>query len=304
MDAPLLPWERRLWSGRSVPDWRSRYLLTDFRLLHTGPENSDELLAQDVGDIRRTESALERIFGLSTIVVHARGGRRRPIVLRRIRRGQQLAAVLELMANDPLAQLDAETVDAILAWEPRAERHGFREAFIALVTVFVAVIAVGAGLHGRAAGVTYSSEDAIYPSGEKRPHDEIVRFMEAEVMPWAREALGPLKGGPDRITCNTCHGGSPSERGWAMPAVAALPQPEVAMRGWETYSEAMDAQTRNAIYGYVAEADNQTKAAYMREVVMPGMARLLHRPPYDFTRPYDYNRTRLAFGCYHCHRVK
>ena len=33
----------------------------------------------------------------------------------------------------------------------------------------------------------------------------------------------------------------------------------------------LDAQTRNAIYGYVAEADNQTKAAYMREVVMPGM---------------------------------
>jgi hypothetical protein len=42
----------------------------------------------------------------------------------------------------------------------------------------------------------------------------------------------------------------------------------------------------------------------MREIVMPGMARLLRRPPYDFTRPYDYNRSHLAFGCYHCHRVK
>jgi serine/threonine protein kinase len=78
----------------------------------------------------------------------------------------------------------------------------------------------------------------------------------------------------------------------------------LADRGWETYSASMDAQTRNAIYGYIAEADNQTKAAYMREVVMPGMARLFHRPAYDFTKPYDYNRTRLAFGCYHCHRVK
>jgi len=41
----------------------------------------------------------------------------------------------------------------------------------------------------------------------------------------------------------------------------------------------------------------------MREVVMPGMAQLLHRPPYDFSRSYDYNRSRFAFGCYHCHLV-
>jgi hypothetical protein len=65
----------------------------------------------------------------------------------------------------------------------------------------------------------------------------------------------------------------------------------------------MDAQMRNAIYGYLAESDKQTKAAYMREVVMPGMARLLKRPAYDFTKPYEYNRSVLAFGCYHCHRV-
>ena len=39
---------------------------------------------------------------------------------------------------------------------------------------------------------------------------------------------------------------------------------------------------RNAIYGYLAESDNQAKAAYMREVVMPGMARLLHRPGLRF----------------------
>ena len=63
-------------------------------------------------------------------------------------------------------------------------------------------------------------------------------------------------------------------------------------------------QMRNAIYGYIAESDKQTKATYMREIVMPGMAQLLHRPAYDFTRPYEYNRSRGAFGCYHCHRVK
>jgi hypothetical protein len=89
-----------------------------------------------------------------------------------------------------------------------------------------------------------------------------------------------------------------------MPAVAALPQPEVKDAGWERYSATMDAQMRNAIYGYVAESEKQHRAGYMREVVMPGMARLLHRPSYDFTRTYAYNRSQLAFGCYHCHRVK
>jgi hypothetical protein len=66
----------------------------------------------------------------------------------------------------------------------------------------------------------------------------------------------------------------------------------------------MDAQMRNAIYGYLAEPDKQARATYMREVVMPGMARLLRRQPYDFANSYAYNRQRAAFGCYHCHRVK
>ena len=89
-----------------------------------------------------------------------------------------------------------------------------------------------------------------------------------------------------------------------MPAVVALPEPHFKQLGWEHYSGGMDAQMRNAIYGYLAESDNQARAAYMREVVMPGMARLLHRPPYDFTKSYEYNRSRVAFGCYHCHRVQ
>ena len=141
-------------------------------------------------------------------------------------------------------------------------------------------------------------------NGLKRPRAEIVRFMQDEIMPWARATLGPLKGGSYRITCETCHAKNPEARDWRMPAVAALPRPDVKTAGWEHYSGAMDAQMRNAIYGYVAESDKQAKAAYMRELVMPGMAQLLHRPAYDFTRPYAFNRSRQAFGCYHCHRVK
>jgi hypothetical protein len=89
-----------------------------------------------------------------------------------------------------------------------------------------------------------------------------------------------------------------------MPSVAALPEPHVKALGWEMHGAPLDAQMRNAIYGYVAPSENQSRAGYMRMVVMPGMARLLGRPAYDFTRTYDYNRTRFAFGCYHCHRVK
>jgi hypothetical protein len=303
MDA-LLPWERRLWTGRSFPAGRSRYILTNFRLARLSTRSSDEILTDDILDIHRAESPLERVLGLSTLTVHTRTARQAPFIVRRIRRGPQLAALLELIAGDPGAALDEATAGAMLSWEPRAERHGFSEAFAALVLVFVAVFAVGAVLHGHAAAITYPSDDAIYPGGEKRSHDDIVAFMETRVMPWARETLGPLKGGPDRVTCSTCHGQRPEARAWAMPAVARLPQPQVAARGWELYSGGMDPQTRNAIYGYVAEADKQTKAAYMREVVMPGMAHLLNRPAYDFTKPYDYNRTRLAFGCYHCHQVR
>ena len=169
-----------------------------------------------------------------------------------------------------------------------------------LITTFTLVI----GLRGTAPAVVYAQDDAMAPGGVKRSQADIVRFMETDVMPWAREALGPLKGGPDRITCATCHGPDAQAQGWQMPAVAALPEPLLRNRGWETYSNGMDAQMRNAIYGYLAESENQTKAGYMREIVVPGMARLLHRPAYDFTRAYAYNRTRRALGCYHCHRVK
>jgi hypothetical protein len=299
MDAPLFPWERRLWTARPFPAGRSRYVLTTFRLIESG--GHAELLTEDITDVHRSESLAERVFALSTLAVHARGADA-PMVLRRVRRGAQLAALLELIAHEPRTPIDPATADGILSWDPDPPTRGFGTAFTALMAVFLTVFALGTSLRGRAASVAYPADDPIYPGGEKRSQEEIVRFMEATVMPWARQAIGPLKGGSDRVTCNTCHGRLAEERSWAMPAVAALPQPDVALR--EMSVETLDAQTRNAIYGYIAEADKQTKAAYMREVVMPGMARLLHRPAYDFTKPYDYNRTRAALGCYHCHQVK
>jgi hypothetical protein len=302
MEVPL-PWERLLWSRRGLlPPW-DRYVLTDFRLVRLGRQESDELAIQDIADVQHREAWIDRLLGSSTVVVQSKNRRRTPLALPHVRHGAQLAALLDLTAAEPNLHWDQRSVRAALKWKPRTPIAGFREAALSVLTLVLAVFVVAISLHGKAAAVMYPDDDAIYPNGSKNDRATIVRFMESDVMPWARAALGPLKGGPDKVTCETCHGRDAEPRGWQMPAVARLPQPAVTSRGWETYSSAMDTQMRNAIYGYSADTDNQNKAAYMREVVMPGMARLLHRPAYDFTQPYEYNRTHFAFGCYHCHRV-
>ncbi|MQA31149.1 MAG: hypothetical protein GEU82_15165 [Luteitalea sp.] len=309
MEVPL-SWERLLWSCRApLAPW-TRYALTDFRLVRQAGSRSDELPIQDVGDIHRRRCWIDRLLGSSTLIVHPRDARRAPFVLAHVRRGAHLAALLELLSGDPRVTWDAESIRSALAWEPRETTGGLGgttglgEALLGLGVIAVAVGALAFSPPGRAAAITYPSDDAVYPGGVKKDRAAIVRFMETEVMPWARGALGPLTGGSDAVTCETCHGFDAESRLWQMPAVIALPQPDVTSGGWEVYGGAMDAQMRNAIYGYTAESGNQATAAYMREVVMPGMARLLHRPAYDFTRSYDYNRSHLALGCYHCHRVK
>ena len=302
MDVPL-PWERLLWSRRGLlPPWE-RYVLTDFRLVRLGRRRADELAIQDIADVHHHETWIDRVLGSSTVVVHSKNRRRTPLELPHVRQGAQLAALLDLTTAEPVAGWDEQSVRAALKWKPRTPVAGYREAALSVITLALSVFVVAVSLHGKAAAVVYPNDDAIYPNGEKRDRAAIVRFMETEVMPWARTTFGPIKGGRDRVTCETCHGVEAQTRDWKMPAVARLPQPNVTERGWELYSSAMDAQMRNAIYGYNADTDKQHKAAYMREVVMPGMARLLHRPAYDFTRPYEYNRTHFAFGCYHCHRV-
>jgi hypothetical protein len=300
-----LPWERPLWRGRPIRlrPWLTdeQYYLTDFRLVRDSRCCPDEILLQEVGEIARTESRLDRLLGTSTLIVHPRRDDRPPFVIGDIRHGARLAAVLELLAADPHA--DSDAIGAALAWEPRAPA-AYREAIGAIAAVVLAITAAVIGIRGNRFATTYAGDDAIRPGGEKRSMAEIVAFMDHEVMPWARRTLGRIVGGPDRVTCETCHGANADAHGWQMPAVAALPEPLVRERGFEIYSAGMDAQMRNAIYGYSAEPDNSARAAYMREVVLPGMAALLHRPAYDFTRSYEHNRARNALGCYHCHMVK
>lgn len=302
MKVPL-PWERLLWSSRVVWPPGARYALTDFRLVHVNGRRSAEIAFHDIGEIHGSRSWIDRLIGTSTVAVHARDSRRPAIVLRHVRRGAPLAALLELAAGDPHASVDPDSARAALSWEPPVTRR-VRKAWAAGGAVMIAGVVVLASLGRTSATIAYPPGDAIYPEGTKRSREAIVAFMETVVMGWARVALAPIVGGGDRVTCETCHGSAPGNRDWRMPAVVALPEPHFQILGWERYSGGMDAQLRNAIYGYVAEPDKQTKAAYMRKVVMPGMARLLHRPPYDFTRAYDYNRSRVAFGCYHCHQVR
>jgi cytochrome c553 len=297
-----------LWSGRPLRAVRAiageRYFVTDFRLVRVRGAHEEELVLHDIADVQRTVSPLDRLLGTSTIVVYPRSRTLKPIVLTGIRRGEPLAALLELLSGEPHASIDSNAARSALEWRPRQASAPHGETLAAIMIVLVAMFGVVIGLHGTTRPVGYAVDDPIEPNGVKRSRAEIVQFMEATVMPWARLTLGRIKDGPERITCETCHGADADTRGWQMPAVAALPQPDLRDRGWEVYGGRMDAQMRNAIYGYLADSEKQSKAAYMREVVMPGMARLLHRPAYDFTQPYDYNRSRHALGCYHCHKVK
>lgn len=182
-------------------------------------------------------------------------------------------------------------------------RRGVLIASAATAVLIIGLGAVSIARRHTPSPIIYPPDDAIYPGGQKRSRAEIVAFMEGEVMPFARRVLGPIKGGADKVTCLTCHGRDAEARHWQMPSVRALPEPDLRGVGMERYASLVDAQMRNAVYGYLAENQQQERAAYMRGVVMPGMARVLHRPPYDFTQTYRDNRARFAFGCYHCHMV-
>ena len=230
MEVPL-SWERLLWSRRGLlPPWE-RYVLTDFRLVRLGRHQSDELAIQDIADVQHREAWIDRILGSSTVVVHSRNHRRAPLVLPHVRHGAQLAALLDLTSAEPTVRWDQQSVRAALKWNPRTPVAGYREAALSVLTMLLTVFVVAVSMHGKAAAVVYPSNDAIYPNGEKKDRATIVRFMETDVMPWARVALGPIKGGPDNVTCETCHGRDAQAREWQMPAVARLPQPEVTVSG-------------------------------------------------------------------------
>lgn len=319
----LLPWERIVWSGRSglgsrlrraAAGGEGRYWVTDFRVLRAdrrhADEPSEEIALYDVQRIAWRATRLQRLMGRADLELLSASGA--SFVLVDIPRRACTRVAAQVLACNPAASvgpgLDAAVIRALHGprLHSRWDETGHPAPVVGLtpLLVLVTVVIVVIGLQGNELRITYSADDPIYPGGRKRTTAEIVAFMESEVMPFAREALGPLVGGADKVRCETCHGRDGAARGWRMPGVNRLPEPSVRAAGLERGDEAPDAYVRNAIYADLAEDENQPIARYMRSVVMPGMARLLHRPPYDFTRSYRVNRSRAALGCYHCHRVR
>jgi len=309
-----LPWEQVLWaSAPSFPVslWRRgvRYAFTDFRLVvNRRNRTTDELALHDIDSVCLTQAWWQRLAGTSTVRIFSRR-RRAPLELANIRHGPQLALVLQLRATEPFGG-DAGAFDYDFfrsALAPRAiPVLGPRGRVVLAVAAVLALMIGIIGMAGKAPlpPVLYAADDPVAPQGSRRSTEAITAFMERDVMPFAREALGPLVGGADKVTCETCHGSDAKQREWRMPGVRALPEPGLRLAGLERAKSWLDPQMRNAVYGYLAEEDKQSIAAYMRQVVMPGMAQLMHRPAYDFAKSYGYNRSRAAVGCYHCHLVE
>lgn len=283
------------------------YVLTDLRLVSGGGEEDEAGIPLDeiVGLDARPQTLLERALKRRSVILSRRVPSEPPLVLHRLSRCQILALVQQLVGRQEAElAIDAALVEeAVRSAAPVPARS---IAAAALVAIAVAVLAIQ--IKGEEPSIAYPKNDAIYPGGVKRDTAAIVRFMERDVMPWARRALGPVVGSADRVTCATCHGAEGDARGWAMPGVSELPYPKVRAGGFggtELYAwMSPDPQLRNAVYADLAQDDRQATASYMRQIVMPGMARLLGRPAYDFASSYRANRSRFGFGCYHCHRVR
>ena len=309
-----LPWERLLWSSSpafptSILHPRTEYAFTDFRLVVRRQQRTvEELALDDVDGVKLTQSWWQRNTGTSTVEVFSRRDGE-ALRLANIHHGPQLALILQLRATelfgDDVKDIDAGFFRAALGPEaPLLLRP--RQPWMLVATIAFALTFVGLGLARRDSlpPVVYTADDPIAPLGERRSTAQIIAFMEGDVMPFARRVLGPLVGSADEVTCETCHGVDARSRQWHMPGVRALPEPQFRFAGLERARLWLDPQVRNAVYGYLAQEDKQSIAAYMRHVVMPGMAKLMKRPPYDFAKSYGYNRSQAAVGCYHCHLVE
>jgi hypothetical protein len=305
------PWERVFWAASpafpsSVVHFGREYALSDIRVvIRSRGRICQELALDDIAAVRLEQTWYQRLAATSTVRIQSqRAGRE--LVLRNIHHGPQLALILQLLATDRTgALLDGEFVRRALGpGAPHLLRPSqglLAAATLAFVLIFVAV---GVARHDTLAPVTYGADDPISPGGHRRSTADIKAFMEAEVMPFARRVLAPVVGGARNVKCETCHGDDAVARSWKMPGVRALPEPDVRWAGMERAGFWLDPQIRNAVYGYLAEEEKLPTAAYMRGVVMPGMAKVMHRPPYDFTKSYGFNRAHVAVGCYHCHLVE
>ncbi len=314
VEAFPLAWEQVLWSSSpALPISLARpgtsYAFTDFRLVVRRRNRTiDELALDDIESVTLSQSWWQRALGTSTVHVMPRRNRP-PLSLADIHHGPELALILQLRATelfgDDSRAIDAEFFRTALGPGAPSVLHPHQGLLLAATVAFALMfVAVGLARHDSLPPVVYSAEDTIAPHGRRQSTEAIIAFMERDVMPFARRVLAPIVGGTSEVTCETCHGLDAADRGWKMPGVRALPEPELRFAGLERARLWLDPQMRNAVYGYLAEEDKQSVAAYMRHVVMPGMAKLMNRPAYDFAKSYGHNRSQAAVGCYHCHLVE
>ncbi|HEY7475150.1 MAG TPA: hypothetical protein VH679_09085 [Vicinamibacterales bacterium] len=302
-----MTWERVLWSARPWPRRGGAvYVLTDLRFVAREGNEEESFPIDEIVELDEClPTVFERVSQRRSVMLMRRADVGPPLLLAHLSRRQILALVQQLVGRQEIEL----TIDPALVEEAvRSAAPVPVKPIAAAVAAAFAVAIVAAQIKGAEPPITYPDHDAIYPRGVKRDTATIVRFMERDVMSWARQALGPVVGGADRVTCATCHGADGEARRWAMPGVSELPYPKVRAGSFgapELYAWlSPDPQLRNAVYADLAQDDRQATAAYMRQVVMPGMARLLGRPAYDFASSYGANRAQFAFGCYHCHRVR
>lgn len=195
-------------------------------------------------------------------------------------------------------------VEELLAQDGRRVQRALSIAAAALILA----AALAAALHTssqRADEIkpVYAENDPIYyPDGTRKPFLTIKTYMQARVMPFAKEALGPVVG-DENVRCETCHGENPEKRRYRMPAVSALPNSRRPGKSAQRSASSTDLQIHNAIVGHAHDFENAPIAEQMRRVVLPGMAELLNRPVYDRSKTYQYNKANAAFGCYHCHQL-
>lgn len=309
-----LQWEQVLWSSSPAfpASWwhpRTEYAFTNFRVVVKRKHRTvQELALDDIESVSLTQTWWQRTVGTSSVRVLSRRDRS-VLELASIHHGPQLTLVLQLRATelfgDDTRALDAEFFRSALGPASPSLLRPRQGVALAATLVFAVLFGIVAlTRQSSLPPVVYAEDDPVAPLGDRRSTEEITAFMEREVMPFARRALGPLVGGAANVACETCHGSDGALRNWRMPGVRALPEPELRLAGMERARLWLDPQIRNAVYGYLAQEDKQSVAAYMRQVVMPGMARLMHRPAYDFAKTYGYNRSRAAVGCYHCHLVE
>jgi hypothetical protein len=304
-------WEQVLWS--SSPEFpislacpATEYILTDFRVVvRRRGRIVQELALDDAAGVRLSQSWHERLAATSTVRIDSRR-LNSTVEFRAVRQGPQLALVLQLLCTRRVeTDIDRQFVASALAPDaPRLLRPRMGVVIAATVAFALTFGVIGVARHNSLLPITYAADDPIAPNGQRRSPAAVIAFMEQEVMPFARRVLAPIEGGAANVTCESCHGADAAARQWQMPGVRALPEPEFRSAGMERVGFLLEPQIRNAVYGYLAEEDKQSTAAYMRAVVMPGMAKLMHRPAYDFTKSYGYNRAHAAVGCYHCHLVE